>query len=248
MCRSALNVSDSGQTADVRRTGHGDRRFTAASRYLPECHRRAVAVPERGHRVRVRGAGPAVQAGGTDDSPGRDGGGRVGWPSVDVSCRAALRWAAVHDARMPLPPQLEDPFEPLLLMFERGGGFTTEHGFIDLGGSSILRKGGGITRRSTRLSPSTRPRWTRWTGLRRPRVRNGRVKGCRPRSSISTKSSGRTRALTWTRVLAGGASPKYLLRTSFTAARSSIRVRKPVIDPGEEAGLDPGEEAGHRSG
>ena len=25
-------------------------------------------------------------------------------------------------------------------MFERGGGFTTEAGFIDLGGSSILRK------------------------------------------------------------------------------------------------------------
>ncbi len=65
---------------------------------------------------------------------------RVGWPSVDVSCRAALRWAAVLDARIPLPPQLEDPFEPLLLMFDRGGGFTTEHGFIDLGGSSVLRK------------------------------------------------------------------------------------------------------------
>ena len=65
---------------------------------------------------------------------------RVGWPSVDVSCRAALRWAAVLDAGIPLPPQLEDPFEPLLLMFERGGGFTTEHGFIDLGGSSVLRK------------------------------------------------------------------------------------------------------------
>jgi hypothetical protein len=65
---------------------------------------------------------------------------RVGWPSVDISCRAALRWAALLDAGIPVPPQLEDPFEPLLLMFERGGGFTTEHGFIDLGGSSVLRK------------------------------------------------------------------------------------------------------------
>ena len=35
---------------------------------------------------------------------------------------------------------LEDPFEPLLLMFERGGAYITEAGFIDLGGSSILRK------------------------------------------------------------------------------------------------------------
>ena len=34
---------------------------------------------------------------------------------------------------------LEDPYESLLLMFERGGGFT-EPGFIDLGGSSVLQK------------------------------------------------------------------------------------------------------------
>jgi hypothetical protein len=65
---------------------------------------------------------------------------RIGWPSLRVASRAALRWAALLDAGIPLPPQLEDPFEPLLLMFERGGGFTTEAGFIDLGGSSVLQK------------------------------------------------------------------------------------------------------------
>ena len=65
---------------------------------------------------------------------------RVGWPSLRVINQAALRWAALLDAGIPVPPQVDDPFEPLLLMFERGGGFTTEAGFIDLGGSSILRK------------------------------------------------------------------------------------------------------------
>ncbi len=65
---------------------------------------------------------------------------RIRWYEDAVACRAALRWAALLDAGIPLPSELEDPFEPLLLMFERGGGFTTEAGFIDLGGSSVLQK------------------------------------------------------------------------------------------------------------
>jgi hypothetical protein len=44
-----------------------------------------------------------------------------------------LHWTALqatpgHD----LPPGLEDPFEPLILMFERGGGFHTENGEVNL--------------------------------------------------------------------------------------------------------------------
>lgn len=57
-----------------------------------------------------------------------------------VPSRAALRWAAMLDAGVSIPAHLEDPFEPLLLMFERGGGQTTEAGFIDLGGSSVLQE------------------------------------------------------------------------------------------------------------
>jgi hypothetical protein len=64
----------------------------------------------------------------------------IGWPSVATTARAALRWATVMDAGKPLPDGLADPYEPLLLMFERGGGFTTEHGFIDLGAASIVRR------------------------------------------------------------------------------------------------------------
>jgi hypothetical protein len=64
---------------------------------------------------------------------------RIGWPSVAGACRAALHWAALTDARIPTAYELDDPYEPLVLLFERGGGFTTEHGYIDLGGSSIPR-------------------------------------------------------------------------------------------------------------
>jgi hypothetical protein len=53
---------------------------------------------------------------------------------------AALRWAAMLDAGVSVPAHLDDPFEPLLLLFERGGGQTIEAGFIDLGGSSVLQK------------------------------------------------------------------------------------------------------------
>jgi hypothetical protein len=65
---------------------------------------------------------------------------RVGWPSVARACRAALHWAALTDAQTPLEYGLDDPCEPLLLLFERGGGFTTEHGFIDLVGVSVHRR------------------------------------------------------------------------------------------------------------
>jgi len=59
---------------------------------------------------------------------------------VAAACRDALGWAAVLDAGVPFPSFLDDPFEPLLFMFQRGGGFTTEHGFIDLGGASVRRR------------------------------------------------------------------------------------------------------------
>ncbi len=65
---------------------------------------------------------------------------KIGWPSVAAACRASLRWAAVLDAGVRVPDTLSDPYEPLLLLFELGGGFTTEHGFVDLGGASVPLK------------------------------------------------------------------------------------------------------------
>jgi hypothetical protein len=44
-----------------------------------------------------------------------------------------LHWAAARAAAGDnVPPQLEDPFEPLILLFERDGGFHTENGEVNL--------------------------------------------------------------------------------------------------------------------
>ena len=40
-----------------------------------------------------------------------------------------LHWAALNP---PIRPGLEDPFEPLILLFERDGGFHTENGEVNL--------------------------------------------------------------------------------------------------------------------
>jgi hypothetical protein len=64
----------------------------------------------------------------------------IGWPAVVTTARATLRWAAVQDVGKPLPAGMADPYEPLLLMFERGGGFTVAHGFIDLDAASVLQR------------------------------------------------------------------------------------------------------------
>jgi hypothetical protein len=61
---------------------------------------------------------------------------RIGWPAAAVACRAALHWAALVDAGA-LPEGGEDPYEPLLLFFERGGLFTTGNGFIEVYGGSV---------------------------------------------------------------------------------------------------------------
>jgi hypothetical protein len=64
----------------------------------------------------------------------------IGWPSVDRLARAALCWAALKDAGIPTPPDLQDPYEPILLMFDRGGAWTNEAGFIDVDGAALRRK------------------------------------------------------------------------------------------------------------
>lgn len=60
--------------------------------------------------------------------------------SLKKTCRGAVRWAALRGAGGELPPDLpDDPYEPLLLMYERGGGYFVEE-FIDLNGA-MLRLG-----------------------------------------------------------------------------------------------------------
>jgi hypothetical protein len=44
-----------------------------------------------------------------------------------------LHWGALRATReIVLPADLEDPFEPLVLLFERDGGFHTANGFVEL--------------------------------------------------------------------------------------------------------------------
>jgi hypothetical protein len=64
----------------------------------------------------------------------------IGWPAVRKTCLAALHWSALCHSPAVRLTGLEDPIEPLIVMYERGGGFTTEHGFIDVGLASVRRK------------------------------------------------------------------------------------------------------------
>ncbi|MEU4694882.1 hypothetical protein [Actinoplanes sp. NPDC023714] len=67
--------------------------------------------------------------------------GRGGW-NVKQLTPFLLHWAALRATPgVALPPDLEDPFEPLILLFERGGGFHTEHGEVNLEWKSVSMSG-----------------------------------------------------------------------------------------------------------
>jgi len=44
-----------------------------------------------------------------------------------------VRWAALGSEPRQRFPNLDDPYEPLLALFERGGGYSLANGFIELG-------------------------------------------------------------------------------------------------------------------
>ena len=57
-----------------------------------------------------------------------------------------MRWAALGDLPGQQFPGLEDPYEPMLTLLERGGGFARGHGGIELGfGSMVI---GSLTERA----------------------------------------------------------------------------------------------------
>ena len=45
--------------------------------------------------------------------------------------QAALHWAALRDASPAASDAFPDPYQPLLMLFERGGGFHMENGVAD---------------------------------------------------------------------------------------------------------------------
>jgi len=56
--------------------------------------------------------------------------------SLRTTCRGAVRWPALLAAHRGLPAELPDPYEPLLLMYERGGGYHLGE-YLDLNGVMI---------------------------------------------------------------------------------------------------------------
>lgn len=60
--------------------------------------------------------------------------------TVRDTCLWAVHWSALKASSGSALPALDDPFEPLLLMYERGGEFTTSSGFIDVDGAGVPRK------------------------------------------------------------------------------------------------------------
>ncbi|MGK3960152.1 hypothetical protein WMF38_44770 [Sorangium sp. So ce118] len=62
------------------------------------------------------------------------------WPTVKKSCEWSLHWAALRSTPGMKLPVLDEPFEPLIWMYERGGGFTTEHGNVNVSGALFQRR------------------------------------------------------------------------------------------------------------
>ncbi|WP_020384848.1 hypothetical protein [Kribbella catacumbae] len=60
---------------------------------------------------------------------------------------AIVRWAALGDLPRQRFPQLDDPYEPILELFDRGGGFARGPGELDLGFISIQLR--SVTDRAT---------------------------------------------------------------------------------------------------
>jgi hypothetical protein len=56
---------------------------------------------------------------------------------VKQVCEQALHWAAIRDTAQVQQFSLPDPYEPLLLLLEHNGIFSTEHGWIDVAGAGF---------------------------------------------------------------------------------------------------------------
>lgn len=68
--------------------------------------------------------------------------GKLSLPSrIRDTCLWALNWATLLEHRDAQPIELPDPFEPLITLYEQGGRFSTEHGYVDVEGAAF-RLGG----------------------------------------------------------------------------------------------------------
>lgn len=64
--------------------------------------------------------------------------GSVGlYPLRPAVAAVIVRWAALGDLPRQRFPELDDPYEPLLTLLGRGGGYSVANGFIELGYGSL---------------------------------------------------------------------------------------------------------------
>jgi hypothetical protein len=59
---------------------------------------------------------------------------------VERICKLYLHWAYLKDQPEITAFNLPDPYEPLIRLYERGGRFTTEHGFLYVGLADVPRR------------------------------------------------------------------------------------------------------------
>jgi hypothetical protein len=64
---------------------------------------------------------------------------RAGWYAKQIGVWA-LHWAALKSSAADHLPNMEDPFEPIIVMYERGGDFYSEQGFLQVDARSLRRK------------------------------------------------------------------------------------------------------------
>ncbi|MEU4606018.1 hypothetical protein AB0F43_23780 [Kribbella sp. NPDC023972] len=60
-----------------------------------------------------------------------------GFPIRPAHAAVIVRWAALGDLPRQRFPELDDPYEPLVTMVGRGGGYSVAKGFIELGYGSF---------------------------------------------------------------------------------------------------------------
>ncbi len=60
----------------------------------------------------------------------------TGWYGRNV-CGWYIRWASVKNLPSVAALHLPDPYEPLVIFFERGGWFRREQGYVDLNGTNV---------------------------------------------------------------------------------------------------------------
>ncbi len=56
-------------------------------------------------------------------------------------CRNAVRWAELRERATVALPELEDPFEPIIVLLERGGQFFSENGIALVGFGGVPFRG-----------------------------------------------------------------------------------------------------------